>query len=158
MIVKPATIDLLSQLIDLSPRFLANGIRTLAPLDLNAWVADLWRLMNAADRRLFVAVETGRVVGVHAVIITPVAFAPSVTVVRTLTLWVDPSQRGTGVGTQLQEAAEQWSKAIGARFMLAGVPSDYSAHGDSASADLAEAFYEGRGYERLEVQFLKEVG
>ncbi len=162
MIVKPATVEMLPQLMELAPRIFANAIKALAPLDMNAWVAELWRFMNLPDRRFFVATEQGRILGVHAVMMSPVLFAPTVQVVRTVTLWLHPEARGQGIGTQLQRAAEEWGKAAGARYMAAGVPHEYDAHaalGDKrANPELAEGFYESRGYERLETSFMKEIG
>jgi GNAT superfamily N-acetyltransferase len=156
-----ATAEHVPQLVDLGPRIFANAVRELAPFDAAAWQMTVPHLLKQPGHRVSVALDGGRVVGVHMVAASPVLFAPTALVVRTLTMWIDPSARGQGLATRLQRAAEDWGRAIGACRMMAGVPHRYDSHaalGDErATSEAAESFYRSCGYVSAEANLIKEI-
>jgi GNAT superfamily N-acetyltransferase len=161
MQIQAATADQAAQLVELGPRLFANGIRAIGDFDAHAWGEEVGCLLVLDDRKAFVALENDRVVGAHIISMVTSPLAPRAPVARTTTLWVHPDARGRGAATRLQSTAEAWARDKGARLMLACVPTDYSAHADIGDADAKQAtahrFYEGRGYERAETTFLKEI-
>lgn len=160
MMIQRATADQAAQLVELGPRIFANAIRAIGPFDRNAWSMEVGRLLVLNDRRAFVALDADRIVGAHVVVAGAGDITPTLTV-RTVTLWIHPDARSRGIATRLQSVAETWCRDIGAKLMAAGVPVDYSAHADigdnGAGQGSAQAFYEGRGYQRAETMFLKEI-
>lgn len=148
--VQRATIEMLPELMKMSPKALAQVVKNTAPLDMNAWVAELYRFMNAPDRRLLVAVSAGRVVGWHIMSAQPLFFAPSVRVAQTIAIWVDPESRSGGAGMMMQKAGEAWAREVGAKIMTAGV----SNHED---ADRAGDFFLGLGYRSTGSEYMKAV-
>lgn len=159
MKIQSATIDMLPQLMELGPVIFANHVHEIGPLDMNAWVAEIWRCVNHADRRLFVATDGG-IVGIHLIALSPCLFSRPKPA-RTLAAWVHESRRGAGIGSDLQRAAEAWAKSAGCDMLIAAVPVSHAGHaaiGDrDASHDASVAFYESRGYAKAETVLYKEV-
>lgn len=150
------------QIVDLGPRVCANAARGFGvAFDACAWGEQVAAFLAQPDRRMFVATDGDRVVGVHAVIACPTMFSRRALVVRTATLWVAPAARGQGAARRLHEMAEAWARSIGAQHMFAGVPLDYAAHAElgdpAATPAAAEGFYRDSGYLPVETTLLKEV-
>lgn len=159
--IRPSTIADVPQLLALGPTIFANGAKAFGAFDANAWMAELWRLLNLKDRASFVAVDGDTIVGAHIVMLMAAFSMPSAITARVLTLWVSPLARGKGLATKLHASSEEWARAQGATLMLAGVPFDYEAHHDlgdaSITADAAHGFYARQGYREAETQYFKEL-
>jgi GNAT superfamily N-acetyltransferase len=149
------------QLNELGPSVCANAVRGLCiAFDPPSWHCAMDEFLRLPDRRLFVAADGERIVGVLAVVACPALFARTSHVVRVVTLWVGQAHRGQGIARKLHAAAEEWARSVGAPVMFAGVPCNYDAHaelGDNASPADASRFYREQGYRPAEASLVKEI-
>ena len=110
--------------------------------DADATADRLSRVLRLPDQCVLVADADGRVAGwLHAAVSQPLDCDRFVTVVG---LVVDAGHRGSGMGRQLMEHAEQWARTQGCAFVRLT---------SSAARTRAHQFYERIGYTNIKTQY-----
>ena len=113
-----------------------------------------WNILNgkceAGGGRVFVALDDETPIGVLAVTLQPLYFAPATNYAHELFVFVEPHARGRGVARMLFTAAIDWARDVGAKGLIAAaLPTAKSASVGAVCKKL--------GFEVLEPTWIKEL-
>ena len=136
-------------LIDMGEKFLAQTPWAHLGLDAPSTAETLSELVANPNGLLLVAEEEDEIVGMLGALAFPHYFNKQHTVCQELFWWVEEKARGTGAGRGLLQAAEAWTKELGAKALmmisLRGVP----------GADAVDRMYEKAGYVPAEHSYVR---
>jgi GNAT superfamily N-acetyltransferase len=98
----------------------------LGDIDLEHVRSLLSRMLSSDDAAVIIARKDGQAVGWVGLFMVPAIWHPKSTMVHELAWWVEPEERGNGVGSALLGAATDWAKKKGASALnmvaLKGAP------------------------------------
>lgn len=151
MIVRRATLDDLSQYLELAVQFhAACPVRDAVPFDPSGFADFFASALQQNNMAIWCAEHDGKLMGIAGAIHYGLYFSPTSTVAQELWWFVAPPARGTAIGRRLKTALEEWAKEQGAVavFMIALE--------DDAVAKVSD-IYLRNGYRPMERTFFKEV-
>ncbi len=130
--------------------FLASGYDGLTEFDQDTTRGVLASFINAPDKTILVAELDGFVVGAVGLITYQLWFNAKDSAAQELFWWVHPESRPSGAGTLLLDAAETWSKYVGAKILFMGTL-------EASNPERIGAMYTRRGYKPFEHLYAKKM-
>ena len=94
--------------------------------------------------------EDGMIVGGAAATLSPWFMDNGQKVITEQWVWVDPSERGKGLFSKLEDGIKYAGKEMGASLMI-------MVSIGSSTEKLVDDFYARRGYHKLETHYIKEI-
>jgi GNAT superfamily N-acetyltransferase len=149
--VRRATAEDLDRYLPLAAAFHnASPVHSALPFDYEGFTNFYLSGIDNPNMGIWVAEEDGRVMGITGACCYPMYFSPTNRVVQELWWYLKPEARGNGVGKQMYDAIELWTKEQGATalFMIALE--------DERSPKML-SLYLRQGFKPMERTFFKEV-
>lgn len=151
MIVRCATADDLPLYLPLAQAFhAASPMHNVISFDVNGYSDFYLRAVNDPSMGVWLAEDTGKLIGIAGALSYPMYFSPTSMVVQELWWWLTPEARGKGAGQAMYDTIESWAKAKNAvAFFMIALEDD--------RVNKMANLYARKGFRPMERTFMRKV-